>query len=418
MKIFPRFTPPPPALAERLVHLRDQLARPLPDAGDPGALRRRLLTEYEQTLTEIRQVPGLQRFLALPDLSDLADQCQDGPVVLVNHSHYGSHALIMTADGLLEPVVLPGVTQESVASVVGNLLTALLQIEMAVTAGDREAFRRGQSAVMEVLSWLGRAIGRPVLDRLGPAQDGSPPRRIWWMPAGALGLLPIHAAQMDDTNMLDLTVSSYTPTVRALRNARGRAQGIRPPRTLVVAMPNTPNAAPLPGALAESASVVAALPGTSVLTGEQATRDTVVQELRRHTSIHFASHGIGELFDTAGSAVVLHDQPLTATEVAQLRLDGADLAFLSACETARFQVQLADEVIHLGSAFQAAGYRHVIATLWQVDDRVSASLTEQFYTQPADREGPAAAIRQACLHLRGQAPHFPAFWAAHIHTGP
>jgi CHAT domain-containing protein len=45
----------------------------------------------------------------------------------------------------------------------------------------------------------------------------------------------------------------------------------------------------------------------------------------------------------------------------------AQLAFLSACQTARNPARdLLDEAIHLASAFQLAGYPHVVGTLWSV----------------------------------------------------
>jgi CHAT domain-containing protein len=43
-------------------------------------------------------------------------------------------------------------------------------------------------------------------------------------------------------------------------------------------------------------------------------------------------------------------------------------AFLSACHTFTGVLSLADEAIRLASAFQVAGYRHVIATLWWISD--------------------------------------------------
>ena len=73
--------------------------------------------------------------------------------------------------------------------------------------------------------------------------------------------------------------------------------------------------------------------------------------------------------------------------MAGLRLTG-ELAFLSACDTAAGSVTLPDEAIHLAAAVQAAGYRHVVATLWQIGDDVAPSLTETVY-------GPAGPGRAA-----------------------
>jgi CHAT domain-containing protein len=57
--------------------------------------------------------------------------------------------------------------------------------------------------------------------------------------------------------------------------------------------------------------------------------------------------------------------PLSVGDISQLRVDNARIAFLSACSTAKNNAQapLADEVIHLASAFQVAGFPHVIGSL-------------------------------------------------------
>jgi CHAT domain len=45
-----------------------------------------------------------------------------------------------------------------------------------------------------------------------------------------------------------------------------------------------------------------------------------------------------------------------------------DLAFLSACQTAKGSVRHLDEAIHLAAAMQFVGYQHVIATMWTIAD--------------------------------------------------
>ncbi len=52
-----------------------------------------------------------------------------------------------------------------------------------------------------------------------------------------------------------------------------------------------------------------------------------------------------------------------------LRLKGAQIAYLSACSTAENKAAwLSDEVIHLVSGFQVAGFPHVIGCLWPAGD--------------------------------------------------
>ena len=109
---------------------------------------------------------------------------------------------------------------------------------------------RGEDTLSEVLEWLWDAAAAPVLHQLGHVaahETGQPWRRIWWIPGGLLGLLPLHAAgyhrRGTGETVLDRVVSSYTPTVRALAHARDHAAEWAPRRTLIVAMPTTPRPA-------------------------------------------------------------------------------------------------------------------------------------------------------------------------------
>ena len=56
------------------------------------------------------------------------------------------------------------------------------------------------------------------------------------------------------------------------------------------------------------------------------------------------------------------------------------LAYLSACSTgANDATELADEGVHLVSAFQLAGFRHVIGTLWEVSYMHFVDVARVFY---------------------------------------
>ncbi|MEX5258639.1 CHAT domain-containing protein, partial [Kocuria arenosa] len=110
-------------------------------------------------------------------------------------------------------------------------------------------------------------------------------------------------------------------------------------------------------------------------------------------------------------------------------LPAAELAFLSACTTARTGAPLPDEPIHLAAACQLAGYRHVIASLWPINDAATAWLTQRFYTTyttnhttthdtPVAAEAPAAALHHTTRELRSHYPDHPSLWAPYTHTGP
>ena len=429
-----------PELAGRLERIRAELdapAAPLP-AAEPGTLadtvamfdasraaaarRVELTAELGRLTDQIRKRPGMAGFLRRPAFGDVAAAASEGPVIFLNVSQLGSHALVLTPSGA-EPVPLPKVTPGAVAAQVAD-------------AGD-------PASLGEVLDWLWDAVAAPVLTSGIPALasgDGGQPPRVWWSPVGSLSFLPVHAAasKADGTpGALDLVVSSYTPTVAALAQARSRER--RPAGDddmLVVAMPVTPGGTDLPGAAAEADWLTAGFRVGQVLgswpgAAGQATRATVTDALPRHAFAHFACHASCDTADPAASALYLQDPsaaPLTMADILALDIDGGSFAFLSACETALTTEALANEALHLVTAFGLAGYPQVIGTLWKIADSAGSIMTEQIYQgmrppgEPGERCVPRAdqaarALHDAALALRAQFPGHPFIWAAHIHAG-
>jgi hypothetical protein len=422
-----------PQLAQEFAQIRDELAR-LPasvraaagEAGHQGQRRRALAGRLEQVITEIRSRPGFGGFLRPLSVDELRPPAgDDGRVVLVNVSDIRSDALVLSSAGVLV-VSLPDLTPAAVRDQVRALMSALGE--------DADQDSRDEDRIAAVLGWLWDAVAGPVLDRLGltaVVQAGAAGPRLWWCLSGLLALLPVHAAGRHETRfdevpqtVLDRVVSSYTPTARALMHARqARRRPAGPAQLMVVAMPHTQDAGDLPGAEQEAALLEKKFPGrTAVLPGARATFASVTAALPGCRWAHFACHAASNLTEPSASRLLLSDyqsHPLTVLELNRLLLDEAELAFLSACATARTGTRLPDEAIHLASAFQLAGYRHVISTLWPIADRPAVRVAEVFYAgvSVTGADGAARALRDATRRRRGLIASKPSMWAAHIHSG-
>jgi tetratricopeptide (TPR) repeat protein len=417
-----------PELAAQFLRLTDALERP--DTAGGADRRRALAADLDTVIAGIRARPRFNRFLLPVQASELLAAAASGPVVVVNVSDIRSDALLVTSTDV-RVVPLPAVTPRAVRDQVTTLLDALDSVRRDEN-GDSDA----ELALTAILGWLWDTITGPVLDALNlrapPDGDDAWPR-LWWCPTGLLAFLPLHAAGHHATRfdpvpltVLDRVVSSYTPTLRALLHARRVPPVAAPYGTsapLIVSMPRTPGNPELPGAAAEAAALKK-LFDAQLLEGEKATYDSVTAALPRARWAHFACHATSDPADPTASRLLLHDhqtRPLTVADLVRLRLDTAELAFLSACATARTGVQLADEAIHLAAACQLAGYRHVIATLWPVSDLIAVRIATSVYATLAasgSADTAAHALHAAVRRRRNLAAEHPFTWAAYISNGP
>ncbi len=176
----------------------------------------------------------------------------------------------------------------------------------------------------------------------------------------------------------------------------------------------------LPGARQE-AEAIANLLNTTFLTGNQATKAAVLQQMPQSRLIHLATHGLLDDFKGLGVPGAIALAPagqdnglLTADEILNLELS-ADLVVLSACDTGRGKIT-GDGVIGLSRSLISAGAPSVIVSLWAIPDAPTAFLMKQFYLHLQQNLNKAQALRQAMLITKKQYPH-SSQWAAFMLVG-
>ena len=198
-----------------------------------------------------------------------------------------------------------------------------------------------------------------------------------------------------------------------------------------------------------------------VLTGRSATAAALVRDAPGRQVIHLATHGFflgepcgtpvpsargvggltaaaaltvssplllsGLAFAGANDPVVTSgasdDGIMTAEEAVGLNLTGTEWVVLSACDTGVGEVRAGEGVFGLRRAFQVAGARTVIMSLWSVDDQATRVWMRALYEGRLQRGlSTADAVHQASLatlrdrRARGLSTH-PFYWAAFVAAG-
>ena len=339
--------------------------------------------ELQDVVSNIRELPGLSRFL-LPSLfPDLQAAAKGGPVVVVNASKYSCDALIVLADK--DPVHIPlSITQADVQELSSKLhgLTVLAK---------REDITRDLGIFLREL-W-DRVVSHVAAALVPLVRHQS---RIWWCPTAEFCLLPLHAAgpyRKGQQNLADMFISSYTPTLTALIRARGPSQPnaeTQVKQFIAIGQAEAPKQSTLHSVGIELANIGQCVDGLATFTrieGQEASISRVTDELSKNGWVHLACHGIPDKKQPFKSAFALYDGRLTIQRLIGCNLTNAEFAYLSACHTTVGDEESPDEVIHLASAMQFAGFRSVIGTMWQVDDGETNKIIPLFYKHMVDESG-------------------------------
>ncbi|KAL2833769.1 CHAT domain-containing protein [Aspergillus cavernicola] len=366
--------------------------------------RREKEEKFHDICDRIRSEDGFENFLRPPTAEQMMAAASLGNIVVINVNPIRSDAFIITPKGIMT-IALPKLDFEQAENIAQKLQTPPMY---------------GNHMISWILEWAWDVVAEPCLEALNihepPTEDSM--ARIWWVLTGPLSHLPIHAAGRHGTGcnktVMDRAMSSYSSSIKALLHGRSRVKSNAEEisKALLVSMDTTAGQRPLPFAGDE----IAMLQGLcqqlqlEAVHPEQKRKQDVLTMLQTCSIFHFAGHGKSHSSNPSKSCLLLDDWQTNPLCVADLRdnwLQGRSpfLAYLSACSTGSSNNDsLADEAVHLVSACQLAGFRHVIGTLWAVSDRHCLNVTRTFY-ETLQKEGTTdhavcKGLHEAVLHLR------------------
>ncbi|KAF8260782.1 hypothetical protein EI94DRAFT_1789794 [Lactarius quietus] len=277
--------------------------------------QRKLLMERDGLISQIRALPGFDKFLASPSFDTLRSAAASGPVVIINHSKRSDILILLHNTS-------------------PSLITTPADFFLRANALKDNHYNE---ALAQVLTGLYDLVGKPVIERFCqlkvPEQS-----RVWWCPTSVFCSLPLHAMGPipsdeggEDRYFLDLYIPSYTPTISALIHE------------YVPREPGPPTSG-LPSLLLVAHFDV---PSPDVPLSEVCEDVKVVQELHTRLPVKKAQKPFDAGFELHANA------RLTLLEIVRSRLPAAEFAFLAACHTAELtDGSSADEGLHLAAAVQ------------------------------------------------------------------
>ena len=391
------------ALRERLSWLHRRIHKMHDEGEDAGALA----AEASRKEYELLEIARRQRLIS----TSLGTSAQSAfhPALLAKHLRPGQ-ALVeygVIDDELLACVVTPaGVVVQRHMARWSDVLQAL-----QASAFQLDTLRFGSAPLLAHMALLGRRMQRcmeqlhalvwaPLAAALGECSS------VMVVPHAQLGSLPF-AALSDGGPPLGVRLNlALAPSAQiALRGLVAAHSFVAPPRTVLA----IGESSRLPHAAKEADLVASLFALGHSCTGANATLAEVQQRAAAADVLHLACHAQFRADNPMFSALHLLDGPLTV-ELAQAMPLRARLVVLSACETGRAELAGGDEALGLVRAFLVAGAARVVATLWPVEDDVTATFMAAFYAALLRGGGVAAALRGARATIIKTHPH-PLYWA-------
>lgn len=235
------------------------------------------------------------------------------------------------------------------------------------------------------------------------------------VPTGPLFSVPFHALMTEGQAIVQTSTVVQVPSASVLAQLKLKRAGRQRQGTLVVGLSDEL----APRSEDEAKRIASIVPGSTLLTGADATISNVLTAMREKSLIHIASHGRFLTRNPAESGVRLHDGWLTVRDAHRLRLEGAHVT-LSACDTGRILASPSDDAWGLVRGFLAGGASSLLLSLWALNDASALEMMSEYYGlcyAQSECLHPAEPLRRVLL-ARARGGANPLLWAPFVLVGP
>jgi CHAT domain len=363
-----------------------------------------------EVIDEIHGIPGLQRFLAVPTVTESLIAAGARQAIYVASAPAGTFVLRAVAEPFDEVARFDAVHVDLTSRDVAHMLLfdpdigdpGLLFAQLI--AAEPGGFERALAQLNARLEPIVRAIA-------DLAAEVAPEPSVLIL-TGLAGLMPVQSLSLDPdgTTLDDVAELHLAPSIAVYAASRRRAARAIP--AVFVGIADTDPAAPLPGCRGEVGAIAVGSEWSHVAIafGADATLEWLTSNAPAASHLHLACHGLNNLDDPNGSQLILgRGDRLNISELVDRIPLHARLAVASACQSAHYDASVTpDEHVGLAAGFLRAGVACVVVSLWPVSDEAAALLMTRFYEllgtgsngEPSN-QAPQSALRQARLWLRG-----------------
>lgn len=232
---------------------------------------------------------------------------------------------------------------------------------------------RAQRTQAELIAAL-RDLHQVVLGSVSPLLDGA--NRLFIVPHGPLHGIPFHALHDGQRFLLENCSVTSVPSASLLEHLlTQRVTSESERKCLLIGYAD----ADAPAIDAEVSQLQQTIPGAIAITGEQATRQRILESTSGFNLVHFACHGRFSGAQPFASGLKLADGWLTIRDLYGVDLSQATVT-LSGCETARAAVECGVELIGMVRSLFAAGASSLIMSLWNVQDQETQKMMAKTYS--------------------------------------
>ncbi|MCT7950221.1 CHAT domain-containing protein [Ancylothrix sp. C2] len=265
-----------------------------------------------------------------------------------------------------------------------------------------------------LLQLLYKILIEPIADLL-PSHPEAP---IIFIPHYALFLVPFAALQNPQGRyFIEDHTPLISPSIQVLQITHEKRVRNLQKKALVVAEPTLHESfqkdpyklKPYPSMI-EAGESIASILDTQSITGNNATKVAVINQMLGTRILHIFAHGLLDEYQNEENAklgipgtIVLapdgeEDGALNAAEILNLELN-SEIVVLAACSTGKGKIT-GDGIVGLSRCFILAGVPSLIVSLWNIGAPAAKFLMTKFYQNLSQGENRAASLRHAMLETK------------------